>query len=85
MSSQDGYTVSVQYFALLREERGCREEEVTTTAVNTRELFEELRAHHGFSLQITQLKVVVNEEFCDWTTPLKEGDLVAFIPPVAGG
>jgi len=27
----------------------------------------------------------VNDEFCDWETPLRDGDLVVFIPPVAGG
>jgi molybdopterin synthase sulfur carrier subunit len=29
--------------------------------------------------------VAVNEEYADAGTPLKDGDVVAFIPPVAGG
>ena len=32
-----------------------------------------------------QLKVALNAEFSDWQTPLKHGDTVVFIPPVAGG
>jgi molybdopterin converting factor small subunit len=31
------------------------------------------------------LKVAVNSEFSDWSRPLKAGDAVVFIPPVAGG
>jgi molybdopterin synthase sulfur carrier subunit len=29
--------------------------------------------------------VAVNTEFSDWHAPLKAGDTVVFIPPVAGG
>jgi molybdopterin converting factor small subunit len=31
------------------------------------------------------LRVAINSEFGDWTAPLKDGDAVVFIPPVAGG
>jgi molybdopterin converting factor small subunit len=31
------------------------------------------------------LKVAINGEFTDWSTPLADGDEVVFIPPVAGG
>jgi molybdopterin converting factor small subunit len=31
------------------------------------------------------LRVAINNEFRDWSTPLAEGDAVVFIPPVAGG
>ena len=77
--------IRVQYYAILREERGCREETVDTDAVTTRDLYEELKREHTFSLGIAQLKVVVNEEFSDWDTPLAADDEVVFIPPVAGG
>jgi molybdopterin converting factor small subunit len=29
--------------------------------------------------------VAINAEFRDWQSPLKDGDSVVFIPPVAGG
>ncbi len=78
-------TVHVQYFALLREQRGLSREAVTTQAATAAELYEELRARHGLSLAPSQLRVAVNGEFAGWTTPLTEGAQLVFIPPVAGG
>jgi molybdenum cofactor guanylyltransferase len=75
----------VQYFALLREQAGRRDETVTTGAPTPRELFAELSARHGFTLAPEHLKVAVNSEFSDWSRPLAAGDHVVFIPPVAGG
>jgi molybdopterin-guanine dinucleotide biosynthesis protein A len=75
----------VQYFALLREQAGRRDESVTTAATTPRELFAELTARHAFTLAPEHLKVAVNAEFCDWSRPLNAGDQVVFIPPVAGG
>ncbi len=75
----------VQYFALLREQAGRREEAVTSSAPTPRELFAELSRRHGFTLAPEHLKVAVNSEFSDWSRPLVAGDQVVFIPPVAGG
>jgi molybdopterin-guanine dinucleotide biosynthesis protein A len=75
----------VQYFALLREQAGRRDEAVTTSAPTPRELFAELSSRHGFTLAPEHLKVAVNSEFSDWSRPLAAGDHVVFIPPVAGG
>jgi molybdopterin converting factor subunit 1 len=75
----------VQYFALLREQAGRRDEAVTSLAANPRELFAELTARHHFTLSPDHLKVAVNTEFSDWSRPLNAGDTVVFIPPVAGG
>ena len=75
----------VQYFALLREQAGRRDEAVVTLAATPRELFGELAARHGFTLGTEHLKVAVNTEFADWSRPLAAGDTVVFIPPVAGG
>jgi molybdopterin converting factor small subunit len=78
-------TVEVEYYALLREERGAGRESVATEAKSLRALYEELRARHGFSLDTDRLRVAVNSEFRDWSTAPAEGDTVVFIPPVAGG
>jgi molybdopterin-guanine dinucleotide biosynthesis protein A len=75
----------VQYYALLREQAGRRDEAVTTRAATPRELFAELSARHRFTLSADHLKVAVNTEFSDWSRPLNAGDTVVFIPPVAGG
>ncbi|HNR21552.1 MAG TPA: NTP transferase domain-containing protein [Steroidobacteraceae bacterium] len=77
--------VKVQYFALLREQAGRSEETLATLARTPRDLYEELRARHSFTLPPELLRVAVNAEFGDWTQPLADGDAVVFIPPVAGG
>jgi molybdopterin converting factor subunit 1 len=77
--------VNLQYYAQLREQAGAGSEQVETSAFNLRELYEELRSRHGFSLPIDALKVAVNTRFSEWSQPLAEGDTIVFIPPVAGG
>jgi len=78
-------TVRVQYYAILREQAGRSEETLDTSAGTAGELYAELRQRHPFQLTSAQLKVALNSEFSDWQTPLKHGDTVVFIPPVAGG
>jgi len=78
-------TVRVQYYAILREQAGRSEETLDTSAGTPTELYAELRQRHPFQLTSAQLKVALNSEFSDWQTPLKHGDTVVFIPPVAGG
>jgi molybdopterin-guanine dinucleotide biosynthesis protein A len=77
--------LQLQYFAILREQAGKRSETLTTTAATPAQLYAELQQHYGFKLAATQLKVAINNNFCDWQQPLKAGDVVTFIPPVAGG
>lgn len=78
-------TLRVQYYAILREQAGRSEETLDTTAATPAELFDELRRRHPFQLTPAQLKVALNSEFSDWHAPLRHGDTVVFIPPVAGG
>jgi molybdopterin-guanine dinucleotide biosynthesis protein A len=78
-------TLRIQYYAILREQAGRSEETLDTTAATPAELYEELRKRHPFQLAPAQLKVALNSEFSDWHTPLRHGDTVVFIPPVAGG
>ena len=77
--------IHVQYFAILREQRGVGQEKLITTAATAADLYAELRARHGFTLPAERLRVAVNDEFALWTAPLHEGDALVFIPPVAGG
>jgi molybdenum cofactor guanylyltransferase len=83
--SKASKTVRVQYYAILREQAGTREETLDTSAVTPADLYAELRQRHSFQLTPSQLKVALNSEFGDWQTPLQHGDTVVFIPPVAGG
>jgi molybdenum cofactor guanylyltransferase len=77
--------LNVQYYALLREQAGRREEALQSGARTPRELYAELAARYPFTLAPELLRVAVNAEFADWSTPLRDGDAVVFIPPVAGG
>lgn len=77
--------ISIRYFAQLREQRGLSEECVQTGATDAAELFRELAARHTFTLPLESLKVAINDVFAPWDSPLKQGDTVVFLPPVAGG
>jgi len=77
--------IRVQYFALLREQAGRSAETLATRARTPRELYAELAARYPFTLPAEMLRVAINAEFGDWAQPLKTGDSVVFIPPVAGG
>lgn len=78
-------TLHIQYFAILREQRGLVQEKLTTSAATPAALYDELRARHAFTLTSDRIRAAVNDTFVDATTPLREGDRVVFIPPVAGG
>ena len=78
-------TVEIHYFAILREQRGLAHEKLSTAAATPLALYEELRARHGFTLPGDRVRAAVNDVFVASTTPLREGDRVVFIPPVAGG
>ena len=77
--------VHIQYFALLREERGLSSEGLLTDARTPRELYSLLQREYRFSLPQERLQVAVNEGFSGWDAELQPNDRVVFIPPVAGG
>jgi len=77
--------IRVQYYALLREQAGRSAETIHTRARTPRELYAELAGKYPFTLPAEMLRVAVNTEFGEWSQPLKAGDAVVFVPPVAGG
>ena len=83
--SADSKHITVQYYALLREQAGRRDEALVTRARTAAELYAELARRYPFSLAPEMLRVAINTEFREWTAPLADGDAVVFIPPVAGG
>ncbi len=78
-------TVHLQYFAILRDQRGQLEEALSVPSQTVGELYQSLSRRYGFTLERTALRVSVNQQFVDWSTPLQDGDEVVFIPPVSGG
>lgn len=81
----DSLSIKIQYFAVLREQRGLAEETIATAAATPGELFAQLRVRHGFTLAQEMVRAAVNGGFAPMDRRLVSGDTVVFIPPVAGG
>lgn len=77
--------ISLQYFAILREQRGVSTESIQTASPDAAGIYRELQARHHFSLPMERVRVAINGEFAAWETPLADGASLVFIPPVAGG
>ncbi len=83
-----GASVTVLYFAALRDLSGRHEEEVglPQTPQRVAELLAELEARHaGLRGRLQSVRVAVNEEFVELSSDVRGGDVVALIPPVSGG
>ena len=78
-------TIHIQYYALLREERGLSRETISTQAASVADLYSELKLKYHFRLNTDLLRVAVNGQYENWQTLLKDQDKIVFIPPVAGG
>jgi molybdopterin synthase sulfur carrier subunit len=81
---------TVRYFAVLRERAGVAAEVVAWEgpAPDVARLREHLAARGpalGGLLRSGSLLVAVNREYAAAETPLRDGDEVAFLPPVTGG
>ncbi|HEY5999670.1 MAG TPA: molybdopterin converting factor subunit 1 [bacterium] len=82
--------LTVRYFALLRERAGVDAEVVAWDgpAPDVGRLREHLAARApalGEALRSGALLVAVNHEYATAATALRDGDEVAFFPPVSGG
>lgn len=76
--------LNVVFFAHLRREFGAEQLElVAPDGADVRKVAALIEAQHGLSLQ--GCMVAVNEHYATPDDLLKDGDEVAFLPPVAGG
>ena len=81
-------TVTVLYFAALRDLSGHAEERVdlSTPSGSVAEFLGQLQQRHtALAGRLSSVRVAVNEEFVEPSAELREGDVVALIPPVSGG
>jgi molybdopterin converting factor subunit 1 len=81
-------SVSVLYFAALRDLSGVAEEQVPLDApgADVSALLLALQTRHaGLAGRLQSVRVAVNEEFVETSTRLSGGEVVALIPPVSGG
>jgi molybdopterin converting factor subunit 1 len=83
----EGRRITLLYFAALRELAGAsREEVLLPSSLRT---IADLRAHldarDALRNRLSSVRFARNEEFANDADTLGEGDVVALIPPVAGG
>lgn len=79
--------IKVLYFAVLRDIIGNREAEVTLEEGTTPlEVWDRLRRDHEALTRFDHPPMIaVNQTYARGEEPLRDGDELAFIPPVAGG
>ena len=77
--------IDVLYFASLAEQAGKDEESLSFDGDSLVALYQQLTECYNFRLAQNKIAVAINHEITDWDTPIQQGDIVAFIPPVAGG
>ncbi|MFD2753001.1 molybdopterin converting factor subunit 1 [Comamonas terrae] len=82
-------TITVRYFASIREAMGTGSATLQTAAATVGALREELMAQSGAAAAaLTHGKAVrmaLNQAMCDGDAEIRSGDEVAFFPPVTGG
>jgi len=82
-------TLTVLYFAWLRERIGVSQESVTTGAVTVADLIAELSAREErYALAFSDLRAVrvaLDQDLRDFDAPLAGVREVAFFPPMTGG
>ena len=79
--------VTIRLFARLREIAGASElQRELPEAATARTAWDALAAEfHALRDYGSSVSVAVNEEYAGFATMLREGDEVAFLPPVSGG
>ena len=78
--------ITVLYFASLADKSHKGSELLTLeTGTSLTELYDSLQNRYQFRQQPAELRVAINDEFTSWDEAIKDGDTIAFIPPVAGG
>lgn len=80
--------IEVLYFAVLRDLTGSSEEriDVDESTTSLGDLLDVLsRKHPALAGRLASVRVARNETFATLDTPLAAGDVIALIPPVAGG
>ena len=80
--------IKLLYFAALRDLASCAEERVALPAEVRRvaDLPAFLARHRpAFAGRLDQVRIARNECFAEDDEPVEDGDVIALIPPVAGG
>ncbi len=75
-------SIKVLVFASLSEQLGVTETTLDASAIRTaQDVWQALSSQAADE----SVRVAVNQEYCEFSSPVKAGDEVAFFPPVTGG
>ncbi len=81
--------IDVLYFAWVRERIGLPKERLETEAATVADLVEELKAREeryaAAFMDLSAIRVAVDQELTGFDTPLEGAREVAFFPPMTGG
>lgn len=77
--------IKVIYFAQLADIAGKAEETRELSDSSPAALYAELQGAYNFKHEFKQLQVAINHELSAHETELKDGDTIAFLPPMTGG
>lgn len=77
--------VRILYFAQLADLAGKTGETRTISDPSPAALYAELKTSYCFPHEFSQLQVAINHQLSAHQTDLKDGDSIAFLPPMTGG
>ncbi|MFQ5993864.1 MAG: MoaD/ThiS family protein [Acidiferrobacterales bacterium] len=76
-------SIQVRYFAGMRDRMGCADDSIETdNVVTVADVWARVSGDKPFPPSVL---IAVNHEYTDISHPVKDGDEVAFFPPVTGG
>ena len=75
--------VTVLVFGPLRERLGIAE--LRERGATIAEVWSHMAEAHGLTAVPDGVRAALNLQYCDWDSAVTQGDVVAFLPPVAGG
>lgn len=77
--------IKILYFAQLADLAGKAEESRTIDDASPAKLYAAIKQAYQFPHEFTQLQVAINHQLSAHESKLKDGDLIAFLPPMTGG
>lgn len=75
-------SISIKFFASIREKTGKAEDSIDMSAIST---VSDVWTQTTGTERPANLLVAVNQEYVGWDFTPRDGDEVAFFPPVTGG
>ncbi|WPJ96021.1 MoaD/ThiS family protein [Coraliomargarita algicola] len=77
--------IHILYFAQLADLAGKTEESRSIDHNSPAELYANLKQSYNFPYEFKHLQVAINHQLSAHSTELKDGDSIAFLPPMTGG